>query len=147
MAQQAALTITTRGTANGAATANVTYNPIMASFGMADGRLVTRWQEQSAVYSIGYSDLTVISKPAVGGNPMQTVSVRIQLPTLDVTSPATGTGIQPAPSVAYVNEAKLEYKLPTRGSVSERWELQARLISAIQQAFLLDMVKTNVQVS
>jgi len=147
MAAQAALTVNTRGTVNGAATATVAYNPIMASMPLVDGRLVSRWQEQSAAYAIGYSDLTVVAKPALGQVPMQTVSVRLQLPTLDVTSPATGTGIQPAPSVAYQCDMKLEGKFPTRSSASERHETLARFLSIAGQAFLLAMIKSNEQVS
>jgi hypothetical protein len=147
MAAQAALTVLTRGTVNGAPTANVTYNPIMASFAMPDGRLLTRWQEQTAAYAVGYSDLALISKPAMGNQPTQTVSLRMTLPTLDVTAPATGTGIQPAPSVAYFQDFKLEAKFPTRGTQAERWEALARFLSIAGQGFLLNLVKANEQVT
>jgi len=149
MAQQAAMTVNTRGTANGAATATVTYQPVFAgvSTPSRDGSMVSRWQERTAAYSIGYSDLILVSRPAMGGNALQTMSLRLVMPTLDVTSPATGTGIQPAPSVAYNTEVKVEAKLPTRGTEAERWEIHARSVSAFSNAVFLALFKNNEQVT
>lgn len=109
--------------------------------------MVSVWQERSAVYSIGYSELTLVSRPAMRGQTMQTVNLKLVIPTLDVTSPATGTGIQPAPSVAYVTEVKMDAKLPTRGTVAERWEIHARATSAFSNAVILALFKDNEQVS
>lgn len=149
MAQQAAMTVNTRGTANGAATNTVTYNPVFAGIQTPtkDGSLVAKWQERTAAYSIGYSDLTVVSRPAMGGQSLQTMSLKLVIPTLDVTSPATGTGIQPAPSVAYNTEVKVEAKLPTRGAVAERWEIHARAVSAFSNAVILALFKDNEQIN
>ncbi len=147
MAQQAALTVLTRGTANGAPTANVTYSPVYASNRNDQGWLVSVWQEKSATTPIGYSDLTVMSKPALGNSAMQKFSMRLVIPTLEVMSVNSGTGYQPQPKVAYTNELKVEATLPNRGTKDEKWELHSRAVSAFSQAVMLALFKDNEQPS
>ncbi len=147
MAAQTALTITTRGTANGAATATVSYNPISAGQMDPNGYLVSHWQEQSSTSAIGYSDIVVKSRPIKPGVELQRVNGSLSMPTLDITAPASGTGIQPAPSVAYSNDFTFGFKLPTRGTTAEKWELFARAKDLMTEAFLEAMVKSNEQVN
>jgi len=147
MAQQAALTITTRGTVNGAPTATVSYNPISAGQMDPNGYLVSHWQEQTAVSAIGFSDIVVKSRPIKPGVELQRVNGSLSIPTLDVTAPATGTGIQPAPSVAYSNDFTFGFKLPTRASTAEKWELFYRAKDLLTETFLEAMVKSNEQVN
>lgn len=149
MGQQASFTLTTRGTANGAPTATVTYNPISASVQdpQNPGYLVTHWQEQSATTPIGYSNVVLKSRPISPGVVLQRVKGSLSIPTLDITAPATGTGIQPAPSVAYSNDFGFEFKLPTRGTTSEKWELFFRSKDLLTKAFIEAMVKSNEQVN
>jgi len=147
MSQQNALTVSTRGTANGAATATVTYSPVYASQRNENGFLVSVWQERSAVTPLGYSYLTVMSKPALGNSPMQRVNVRLVIPTLETLSTSSGSGYTAKPKVAYTNEAKLEVMMPTQGTKEEKWELHARMVSAFSNAVILALFKDNEQVS
>lgn len=147
MGAQSALTITTRGTANGAATATVTYNPISAGNKDPNGYLVSHWQEQSATSAIGFSDIVVKSRPIMPGVELQRVNGTLSIPTLDITAPTTGTGIQPAPSVAYSNDFTFGFKLPTRASTAEKWELYFRAKDLLTETFLEAMVKSNEQVN
>lgn len=150
MATQTALTIATRGTANGAATADVTYAPVYASVPEKDGKgaitLESRWEERTAGASIGYSPLLISSRPANGSN-LQLINMRLSIPTLEVSSPNTSSGYQPAPKQAYENTFKATFMLPSRATEAEKWELYARAKSAVDQAFLLAMAKSNEQVS
>lgn len=147
MSAQAALTINTRGTVNGAATNTVTYNPISAGQMDSNGYLNSHWQEQSATSAIGFSDIVVKSRPIKPGVELQRINGSLSIPTLDITAPASGTGIQPAPSVAYSMDFTFGFKLPTRGTTTEKWELYFRAKDLITEAFLEAMVKSNDQVN
>lgn len=147
MAAQTALTINTRGTVNGAATNTVTYNPVSAGQMDANGYLNSHWQEQTAASAIGFSDIVVKSRPIKPGVELQRINGSLSIPTLDVTAPATGTGIQPAPSVAYSMDFTFGFKLPTRGTTAEKWELYFRAKDLLTETFLEAMVKSNDQVN
>jgi hypothetical protein len=147
MSTQTALTVLTRGTANGAATANVTYNPVYASQRNENGFLVSVWQERTSTSPLGYSDLTVMSKPALGNVPMQRLNVRLVLPTLETLSTSSGSGYTAKPKVAYTNEVKIEALMPTQGTKEEKWELHSRAVSAFSNAVILALFKDNEQVS
>jgi len=147
MAAQASLTVTTRGTANGAPTNTVVYNPISAGQMDPNGYLVSHWQEQTAVSAIGFSDVVVKSRPIKPGVDLQRINGSLSIPTLDVTAPATGSGIQPAPSVAYSNDFTFGFKLPTRSTTAEKWELYFRSKDLLTKTFLEAMVKSNEQVN
>jgi hypothetical protein len=53
------------------------------------------------------------------------ITAKLYLPTGDVTSPSTATGIQPQPSIAYACQCVMEFMVPERSSAVER----ARLFS------------------
>lgn len=58
----------------------------------------------------------------------------IDVPTLESTSAATGTGIAPAPTVAYVHSSRQEFLLPERGSAAERNNVIAYAANALGNA-------------
>jgi len=69
------------------------------------------------------------------------VTAKVWTPVLDITSPSTATGIQPAPSKAYDLVATLEFNLPERSTLQQRKDLfayaknlfaNANLVSAVQ---------------
>ncbi len=63
--------------------------------------------------------------PVNNGQQVYKVSAKLRLPTLAVTSPSTGTGIQPAPTVAYAMEAHVEFLIPAQGTLAERKDVLA----------------------
>lgn len=147
MAAQAPMTVLTRGTVNGAATANVIYQPMMASQKDANGYLVSAYQERGAATPLGYSDLVIRSKPAAGNLAIQRLNMKLVIPTLETLSTSSVSGYVSAPSVAYTNEAGLSAMLPTRGTPAEKWELHARMVSAFSNAVILALFKDNEQIS
>jgi hypothetical protein len=54
---------------------------------------------------------------------MYKITAKLDLPTLDITSPSTMSGIQPQPSKAYSCAAVLEVMLPERSTLAERQRL------------------------
>jgi hypothetical protein len=59
---------------------------------------------------------------------------------LEVTSPSTSSGIQPAPTVAYTPIATLEFVMPDRASQQERKDLLAMLRDLIDEAIVTSQV-------
>lgn len=58
----------------------------------------------------------------------------IDVPTMESTSAAAGTGIAPAPTVAYVHSARCEFLLPERGTLAERKNLLAYVTNGVGNA-------------
>lgn len=57
--------------------------------------------------------------------PLFKVVLRVLVPTPDITAPTTGTGIQPAPSVAYTSMGELTFMLPQRSTLQNRRDVEA----------------------
>lgn len=55
----------------------------------------------------------------------------IDVPTMESTSAATGTGIAPAPTVAYVHSSRTEFMLPERGTLANRNDLLAYCVNGL----------------
>lgn len=68
------------------------------------------------------------------------VKVNLAIPVLEVTSPTTSTGIQPAPTVAYVLRANVEFILPERSSAAERTDLRILLRNALGNNQIVPLV-------
>lgn len=60
----------------------------------------------------------------------------IDVPTLESTSAATGTGITPAPTVAYVHSTRLVMDAPERGTLANRKDLIAYTANSLGNATL-----------
>lgn len=60
--------------------------------------------------------------------------VTLDYPIMESTSASTGTGIPPAPTVAYVLRAKTEWILPERSTLQNRKNLRAMLYNALNHA-------------
>jgi len=57
--------------------------------------------------------------------PMYKANVRVFIPTPDITSPTTGTGIQPAPSKAYTTVSDMTFMIPQRSTLANRRDAEA----------------------
>lgn len=99
---------------------------------------VARWVDRAvdATYNpngvaIAYPALTLSVRRPTKVSRLYRVTAKLALPALDVTSPSTATGIQPAPSLAYVCQCVMEFMLPERSTGAER----ARLFSYVRSLF------------
>lgn len=116
MAQIAALTL-----ADGQTTpVNHTFSPVGK-----DGNGVAKWVDRSGGIAIGYPTITMSVKEPTKGSRNFKVTRRVVLPVLEVTSPSTMTGIQPAPTKAYDLIADTTYVLPERSTLAQRNDLIA----------------------
>jgi hypothetical protein len=61
--------------------------------------------------------------------------------TLESTSAATGTGIPPAPTVAYINRMNVTGKFPERGTSQERKHVRMFTVNGLQHATVVDTIE------
>jgi hypothetical protein len=112
---------------------NVTWSP--------DGHPspgVQQWSNKSGGIQVGYSSFTMSMRKPTRDSKVTRVTVKVILPTLEVTAPTTVTGIQPAPTLAYSHSAVLEFFMPERGTGVER----TALLTAIQ-SLLVDNINAS----
>lgn len=122
--------------------------PVARNFipGAKDASGLQRWYDKTALSAIGFWQLAQgLRYPSVGGkvsnsNRIYLATVKLQLPILEVTSASTGTGIQPAPTVAYQPEVEVTFRLPERSSVQDRKHLRVLLLNYLQHANLVALI-------
>lgn len=106
---------------------NRTFAPLMVD------KAGVAWHENRVSgVQIGYDQLTIGLRRATNLVTNNKLSVKLVLPTLEVTSPSTSTGIQPAPTLAYATTAFVEFVLPARSTSQNRKDL----ITLLRNAFV-----------
>lgn len=129
MSAIAALTL-----ADGAATpVNHTFSPVNI-----DQAGVAKWADRSGGIALGFPVVTLSLR-----NPSKTsrnfrLTAKVVTPVLEVTSPSTSTGIQPAPTLAYNVTANIDIVLPERSTQQQRKDM-----AAFMKNFLANAVITN----
>jgi len=129
MSAIAALTL-----ADGATTpVNHTFSPVNI-----DQAGVAKWADRSGGIALGFPVVSLSLR-----NPSKTsrnfrLTAKVVTPVLEVTSPSTATGIQPAPTLAYNVVANIDITLPERSTQQQRKDL-----SAFMKNFLANGVITN----
>lgn len=130
------------------ARANITVNdgqatPVAHTFNPSEDNGVDLFEDKSGGIAIGYPQISVRFRrpaPALNGQMSSANSrvYRIQLnfswPVLEVTSASTGTGIQPAPTVAYVLRSNQEWIIPERSTLANRKDLRAIVYNTLNNA-------------
>lgn len=92
---------------------------------------VAKWVDRSGGIQIGFPTLTLSVRAPTKESRITRVQAKLVVPTLEVTSPSTATGIQPAPTKAYDCTANLEVMLPERSTLAERTVLFNNLLSLL----------------
>lgn len=129
---------------------NVTINdgattPVAHIFAPAGiSGLVASYADRSGGIPVGYPtlDLSLRAPSNQSREKMYLATVRIKTPILDVTSPSTATGIQPAPSVGYTPIAELKFWLPERSTLQNRKDLRAFAKNIMADAVVTALVET-----
>lgn len=130
MAQQLAITLTDASTTP----VNRVFNPAKR-----DGD-VYRWDNRMAGIIAGYDQLTASFRPPSKTTKATKLQFVLTLPILEQTSPSTATGIQPAPSVAYVNRADITFVIHERAALQNRKDLLAMVRDLINEQLTADAV-------
>lgn len=93
-----------------------TFAPVTSS----DPNQVAVWTDRATGISVGFPVLSFKLRAPVKGSRNYRLSAKVKYPVLNVTSPSTGTGIQPLPSQAYVLEANLELVMHEASLLADR---------------------------
>lgn len=108
---------------------NRTFSPVSTSDGIA------MFAERSGGIPIGYPVLSIsLRDPLKNGPRNYKLTVKLVSPTLEVTSPSTMTGIQPAPTKAFEIVGNLEFVIPERSTLLQRQDAWAMFKDAIADA-------------
>lgn len=99
-----------------------------------------KWVNRAGGIPIGFDRLTIMQRPGDGKGATK-VAIRLVTPILEVTSPSTSTGIQPAPTVAYEPLANIEFVLPDRSSKQNRKDLLAMIRDCLSEAVITTLVE------
>jgi len=92
---------------------------------------VVRYVDRSGGIALGYPAVTMQLRPPTKESRIYKTTAKVIVPTLEVTSPSTATGIQPAPTKAYDNTAIVEFMCHERSTLAERRNLLCQLISIL----------------
>jgi hypothetical protein len=110
------------GTLTRTSSATVGFDKTFCPEGI-DTKGVSRWVDRSGGIAVNFPSISLSSRRPTKTSRMYKVMLKVAMPTPDITSPSTGSGIQPAPSKAYDNVCIIEFLLPERGTTAERLAL------------------------
>lgn len=88
-----------------------------------DGSLapgVLRWVDRSGGIPVGYPSYTFSMKRPKGGSSKFRIMEKVTVPVLNVTSPQTGSGIQPMPSAAFNLVKTTEWSIDQSATLQQR---------------------------
>lgn len=78
------------------------------------------WEELNADASVGNRRITASLRPPSQGSLNYKATIKVWNPKLEVTSPSTSTGYQPAPKVAYTIACTMDITIPQRSALADR---------------------------
>jgi len=119
--------------------ANHTFAPVTID---KDG--VQWWADRSGGIALGYPMVSAFIRQPLGSNGGARTyreTLKIRLPILEVTSPSTGSGIQPAPTLSYECGFNGEFILPERSLLLNRNDILAYAKSLLGNALVTSMVQ------
>lgn len=105
-----------------------------------DATGVAKYKDRSGGIALGYPTVSLGIRPPTKGSRLYRVTVKIATPILEVTSPSTSTGIQPAPTLAYTPLFTGEFVLSERSTLAERKDLLAYVKNMFANAVITSAV-------
>lgn len=106
-----------------------TFNPVTI-----DAAGVAKWADRSGGIALGFPTASLAIRSPNKDSRNYKVTLKIAVPTLEVTSPSTMTGIQPAPTLAYLPIADVVLTFNERSTLAERKNLNAYLKNILAHA-------------
>lgn len=127
---------------------NITINdgattPVAHTFAPVgvDGSLA-EYADRAGGIPVGYGKITIsVRGPQNAVSGVYKVQVKVLVPTLDVTSPSTSSGIQPAPTVAYTTACMMDFLLPSRSSLQNRKDVLAYVKNLLGNTVITSVVE------
>lgn len=131
-----------------AAISSVTLNdgqatPVAHTFApLAITGSLAEWADRSSGIAIGYPIMSVnLRRPLKNGARVYRCTVKVVVPTLEVTSPSTSTGIQPAPTKAFDIVFNGDFLLPERSTKAQRADIIAYVKNLMANAMIKSLVE------
>lgn len=116
--------------------------PVAHTFNPTSTRdAIALYHDRSGSIPVGYPSVSISMRKPTKASRAYKADIRIAVPTLEITSPSTGTGIQPAPTKAYDVLFVGELMLPERSTKAQRADLLAYAKNLLSNA----VVKTLVE--
>jgi len=128
--------------ADGAATpVSHTFSPVNI-----DQAGVARWADRSGGISLGFPAVSFSMRNPTKASRAYKVTAKVVTPVLEVTSPSTATGIQPAPTKAYDLVCNIDFVLPERSTVQQRKDLLAYVKNYLANGVITSAINDFEQV-
>lgn len=123
--------------ANGETTpVNHTFSPVNI-----DAAGVAKWADRIGGIALGYPVVTMSLRQPSKGSRNYKLTAKVVTPVLEVTSPSTATGIQPAPTKAYDILMTVDMVLPERSTLQQRKDASAFLRNFLSNAVITNAVE------
>lgn len=106
-----------------------------------DSEGVARYADKVSGIPVGFSLISQSLKEPTKASPNYKAVFKFAVPTLEVTSPSTATGIQPAPTVAYTHYVTISATLPGRGTTANRKDVKAFVKNFVNSAQFTDTIE------
>lgn len=118
-------------------------SPVAHSFAPVniDAQGVAKFADRSGGIALGYPIVTLTVRNPSKESRNYKVTAKVVTPVLELTSPSTSSGIQPAPTKAYDLLCNMEFVLPERSSLAERKNILAYAKNALAHAFVTASVQ------
>lgn len=116
--------------------------PVARTYYPTADKDVIKWIDRTQGIAAGQNILTLAQRPPGRNASTYRMEWKLSAPILAVTSPATGSGIQPAPSVAYTNVGSITLVLHERATAQERKDLLAQMRDLIDEAIVTSQVES-----
>jgi len=124
--------------ADGQATpANHTFSPVNI-----DQAGVAKWADRSGGIALGFPQVSFMMRNPTKSNRNYKVTGKVVVPVLEVTSPSTATGIQPAPTLAYNLTANIEFVFAERSTAAQRADVLAYTKNYLANAVMSQAVSS-----
>jgi len=106
-----------------------------------DTNLVATWQDRVLGIALAFPTATFSLRRPTKTNRNYKLVVKLVVPTLEVTSPSTMTGISPQPVLAFAIPCTFEMVLPERSSLLQRKDAFALFKNLMAHATLTNAVE------
>lgn len=115
--------------------ANHTFSPVNI-----DSTGIAKWADRSGGIALGFPVVTLSLRSPTKASRNYKLTAKVVTPVLEVTSPSTATGIQPAPTKAYDLLATIDIVLPERSTALQRNDLLAYFKNFLGNAVITNAV-------
>lgn len=105
---------------------------------------VFTWEELNADASVGNRRITASLRTPNNGSLNYKATLKVWNPKLEVTSPSTSTGYQPAPKVAYTLAATIDVTIPQRSALADRKDETAFMVGLLGNSQITDILNNLV---